>query len=126
MLSTLMVNAEDIVPNAKSAILIDPDSKKILYEKNIYDEVSIASLTKMMGLILIFEKIDAGEIKYTDKVVASSNAASMGGSQIWLSAGEELTVDELLKGIIMASANDVVVIKKQSLVIGKEITIELL
>lgn len=103
------VKAMEIVPNAKSAILIDPDSKKILYEKNIYDEVSIASLTKMMGLILIFERIESGDIKYTDKVVASSNAAGMGGSQIWLSEGEELTVDELLKGIIMASANDGIV-----------------
>ena len=103
------VDAKELVPNAKAAILIDPDSQKILYEKNIYDEVSIASLTKMMGLIIIFEKIDAGEIKYTDKVIASANAANMGGSQIWLSEGEELTVDELLKGIIMASANDGIV-----------------
>ena len=103
------VDAKELVPNAKSAILIDPDSKKILYEKNIYDEVSIASLTKMMGLIIIFEKLDTGEIKYTDKVIASANAANMGGSQIWLSEGEELTVDELLKGIIMASANDGIV-----------------
>ena len=109
IISLFNVKAGDVVPNATSAILIEPDSKKILFEKNIYDEVSIASLTKMMGLILIFEKIDSGEIKYTDKVVASSNAASMGGSQIWLTEGEELTVDELLKGIIMASANDGIV-----------------
>lgn len=103
------VNAKELVPNAKSAILIDPDSKKILFEKNIYDEVSIASLTKMMGLTLIFEQIDSGKIKYTDKVIASKNASAMGGSQIWLEEGEELTVDELLKGIIMASANDGIV-----------------
>ena len=109
LLCTYKVYAQDVVPNAKSAILIDPESKKVLYEKNIYDENSIASLTKMMGLILIFEKIDSGDIKYTDKVVASANAANMGGSQIWLSQGEELTVDELLKGIIMASANDGIV-----------------
>ena len=109
IMSVFKVNAQELVPNAKSAILIDPESKKILYEKNIYDEVSIASLTKMMGLILIFEQIDAGKIKYTDKVVASSNAANMGGSQIWLEEGEELTVDELLKGIIMASGNDAIV-----------------
>ena len=103
------VEAKELVPNAKAAILIDPDSKKILFEKNIYDEVSVASLTKMMGLLLIFEQIEAGEIKYTDKVIASANAASMGGSQIWLTEGEELTVDEMLKGIIMASANDGIV-----------------
>jgi len=109
LLCTYKVYAQDVVPNAKSAILIDPESKKVLYEKNIYDENSIASLTKMMGLILIFEKIDSGDIKYTDKVVASANAANMGGSQIWLSQGEELTIDELLKGIVMASANDGIV-----------------
>ena len=109
ILSLFKVSAKELVPNAKSAILIDPDSKKILYEKNIYEEVSVASLTKMMGLILIFEKIESGDIRYTDKVIASSNAAGMGGSQIWLSEGEELTVDELLKGIIMASANDGIV-----------------
>ena len=109
LMVTISVKAEELVPNAKAAILIDPDSKKILYEKNIYDEVSIASLTKMMGLTIIFEKIDEGKIKYTDKVIASKNASEMGGSQIWLSEGEELTVDELLKGIIMASANDGIV-----------------
>ena len=109
ILGSFSVYAEELVPNAKSAILIEPESKKILFEKNAYDEVSIASLTKMMGLILIFEQIDTGKIKYTDKVVASKNAAEMGGSQIWLEEGEELTVDELLKGIIMASANDGIV-----------------
>ena len=109
MLTVFKVSALEVTPNATKAILIDPDSKKILYEKNIHEEASIASLTKMMGLILIFEEIDSGKIKYTDKVIASSNAANMGGSQIWLSAGEELTVDELLKGIIMASANDGIV-----------------
>ena len=109
IMTCFKVSAAELVPNAKAAILIDPDSKKILFEKNIYDEVSVASLTKMMGLVLIFEQIDAGKINYTDKVVASANAAAMGGSQIWLSAGEELTVDELLKGIIMASANDGIV-----------------
>ena len=69
----------------------------------------MASLTKMMGLIIIFEKIDNGDIKYTDKVIASSNASSMGGSQIWLETGEEMSVDELLKGVIMASGNDAIV-----------------
>ena len=109
MLSITNVKADELVPNARNAILIEPNTKTIIYEKNIHDEVSIASLTKMMGLILIFEKIDKGEIKYTDMVTASSNAAGMGGSQIWLEAGEEMSVDDLLKGIIMASANDGIV-----------------
>ena len=99
----------DLLPNARSGILIEPTTKTILYEKNAYDEVSIASLTKMMGLILIFEQIDSGKIKYTDIVTVSANAAGMGGSQIWLSQGEKMSVEDLLKGIIMASANDGIV-----------------
>ena len=109
LLSLFTVKAEELVPNARSAILIEPTTKTVIYDKNMNEEVSIASLTKMMGLILIFEQIDAGKIKYTDKVTASSNAAGMGGSQIWLEAGEEMTVEDLLKGIIMASANDGIV-----------------
>ena len=108
-LSVGVVKADELVPNARSAILIEPTSKTIIYEKDAYKEVSIASLTKMMGLLIIFEKIDEGKIKYTDTVVASANASGMGGSQIWLSAGEEMSVEDLLKGIIMASANDGIV-----------------
>ena len=105
---------ESLIPNATNGILIEPSTKTIIYEKGMDEEVSIASLTKMMGLILIFEKLEKGEIKYTDKVTASKNAAGMGGSQIWLSEGEVMTVEDLLKGIIMASANDGTVTKKQS------------
>lgn len=100
---------ENLIPNATNGILIEPSTKTIIYEKGIDEEVSIASLTKMMGLILIFEKLQSGDIKYTDKVTASKNASDMGGSQIWLSPGEVMTVEELLKGIIMASANDGIV-----------------
>lgn len=104
----------NLIPNATNGLLMEVSTKTIIYEKGIDEEVSIASLTKMMGLILIFEKIENGEIKYTDKVTASQNASDMGGSQIWLSAGEVMTVEDLLKGIIMASANDGTVTKKQS------------
>lgn len=100
---------ENLIPNARNGLLMEVSTGKIIYEKGMDEEVSIASLTKMMGLILIFEKIENGDIKYTDKVTASQNAADMGGSQIWLSAGEQLTVEEMLKGIIMASANDGIV-----------------
>lgn len=104
------VMAEDnVVPNAKNAILVEVSSGKIIYEKNKDEQVSIASLTKMMGLILIFERIENGTLKYTDKVTASANASGMGGSQIWLETGEVMTVEDLLKGIIMASANDGIV-----------------
>ncbi len=109
LLSFINIKAEDLVTNANNAILMEPITKTIIYEKNVHERVSIASLTKMMGLILIFEQIDAGKIKYTDKVIASANASNMGGSQIWLEKGEEMTVEELLKGIIMASGNDAIV-----------------
>ena len=110
ILSVFKVRAEnDLLPNARSGILIEPTTGTIIYEKDSHEEVSIASLTKMMGLILIFEQIEAGKIKYTDMVTTSANAAGMGGSQIWLSSGEEMSVEDLLKGIIMASANDGIV-----------------
>ena len=107
--SSFNVLAVELTPNAKSSILIEPETKTIIFEKNANEKVAMASLTKMMGLIIIFEKLDNGDIKYTDKVIASSNASGMGGSQIWLETGEEMSVDELLKGIIMASGNDAIV-----------------
>lgn len=121
----LMVKAEDqaLIPNAKSGVLMEESTGKIIFEKNKDEKVAVASMTKMVAQILILEAIEKGEIKWTDKVTASSNASSMGGSQIFLSTGEVLTVEEMMKGISMASANDVVVTKKQSQVIGEEITI---
>ncbi|MBQ4634349.1 MAG: D-alanyl-D-alanine carboxypeptidase, partial [Bacilli bacterium] len=101
--------SDSVVPNAKNALLIEVSTGTIIYEKNKDERVSIASLTKMMGLILIFERIESGSLKYTDKVTASSNASGMGGSQIWLETGEVMSVEDLLKGIIMASANDGIV-----------------
>ena len=94
-----------------------------LFQKEMDKEVSVASMTKMVAQIIILEQIEAGKIKWTDKVTASANASGMGGSQIYLTTGEEMTVEDMMKGISMASANDVVVVKKQSQVIGEEITI---
>ena len=76
-----------------------------------------------MGMVLIMESLEDGKIKLEDMVVVSKNASGMGGSQIWLEEGEKISVLDLIKGIMMASANDVVVTKKQSQVIGEEITI---
>lgn len=105
---------ENVVPNARNAILVEVDTGTIIYEKAKDERVSIASLTKMMGLILIFEGIYNKTLKYDDKVTASANASGMGGSQIWLETGEIMSVSDLLKGIIMASANDGIVSKKKS------------
>lgn len=100
---------EDLLKNAKSGILIDADTGTILYEKNKDDELAVASLTKMMSQIIILENIENGNLSWSEKVTASANAAGMGGTQIWLTAGEKISVEDLFKGISMASANDATV-----------------
>lgn len=100
-------NKKDNSPeSAKSAILMCMDTGDIIYEKNAYEHLSPASVTKIMSILLIAEAIDSGKIALDDKVAASETAVSKGGSQIWLEVGEEMTVDELLKAVIVASAND--------------------
>lgn len=100
---------EDNAPlsvSSKSAILMDIGSGQILYEKNAHDKLPPASVTKVMTMLLICEALDSGKITLDDSVQISENAASMGGSQIFLEAGEVQKVDTLLKGIAVASAND--------------------
>ena len=92
--------------NAKSMILIECDTGKVLYEKNPDERMAIASVTKVMTMLLIMEAIDRGEVTYDTVVTASERAKSMGGSTIFLDAGEEMTVHDLLKGIAVASGND--------------------
>ena len=107
---TMKVNKEtSLASNAKSAILIEPTTGKIIYEKNSHEKLAPASMTKIMSMLLIMESLDKGVIKWDDKVTASSNASSMGGSQILLETGEQMTVHDLFKGIAVASGNDAVV-----------------
>ena len=98
-----------LAPNAKSVILIEASTGKILYEANSHEKLAPASMTKMMSLLLIMESIDAGVINLDDMITISSNASAMGGSQILLETGEQMSVDDLLKGIAVASGNDAVV-----------------
>lgn len=111
LLCPMVVKADDntLIPNAKSGVLMEESTGKIIFEKNKDEKVAVASMTKMVAQILILEAIEKGQIKWTDKVMASANASSMGGSQIYLSTGETLTVEEMMKGISMASANDATV-----------------
>ena len=88
------------------AILIEQETGKILYDHNAHEKLRPASVTKVMSILLIMEALDSGQISLTDKVPCTENAAGMGGSQIWLEIGEELTVDEMLKAICVVSAND--------------------
>lgn len=99
-------NQPELAEDAKSAILIEQDTGTILFNKNPHEKLPPASMTKIMTLLLIMEAIDEGSLSLDEKVRVSENAASMGGSQIFLEAGEEMSVTDLLKGIAIASAND--------------------
>lgn len=99
-------NNTDLVSNVRSAILIERDTGKILYQKNSNQELPPASMTKIMTMLLIMEAIDEGKLSWNEKIRASEYAASMGGSQIFLEPGEEMTTKELLKGIAIGSGND--------------------
>ena len=106
-----IVKAEELklAENAKSAILLEPTTGEIIFEKNSHEKLHPASMTKMMSMLLIVEAIEDGVIKWEDVVTVSENAAGMGGSQILLEVGEQMTVDDLFKGIAVASGNDAVV-----------------
>lgn len=95
--------------NAKSVILMEPYTKKILYESNADEKLAPASITKIMSLLLIMEAIRDNKLSLETEIQASEHACSMGGSQIWLEPGETMTVDELLKATVIASANDATV-----------------
>ncbi len=103
--------AEDLnlAENAKSAILIEASTGEILYQKNANERLAPASMTKIMSLIIIMENIENGNLKWNDIVVVSKNAASMGGSQIYLEQNEMMSVEDLVKGICVASGNDATV-----------------
>lgn len=107
----LFVKAEELglAENAKSAIMIESTTGEILYSKNPYEKLAPASMTKMMSLILIMENIEKGNLNWNDKIVVSKNAASMGGSQIFLEPNEVMSVEDLIKGICIASGNDATV-----------------
>lgn len=95
--------------SSPSAVLMDAESGKILYEKNAHDQRACASITKVMTLTLVMEAVDSGKIHMDDVVTASAHAASMGGSDIWLEEGEQMTVDDMIKATAVASANDAAV-----------------
>lgn len=94
---------------AKSAILLEPTSGEVLYEKNSKEKFAPASVTKVMTMLLTMEAVDSGKIKLSDKVTCSENAKKMGGSTMLLDTGEVRTVEELLKGVGIASGNDAAV-----------------
>lgn len=102
-------NSDTLNLESPSAILIEQSTGQVLYEHNCHEQLRPASVTKVMSILLIMEALDDGKITLNDSVPCSETASSMGGSQIWLDPRETLTVDEMLKAICVASANDCVV-----------------
>ncbi len=110
MLQSVCVFAEneqtDMGLDAKAAVLMEEGSGQILYESNPDEQIPIASVTKVMTMLLIMEAVDSGKITLDDMVTVSENAMSYGGSTMFLEAGEQLSVHDMMKGIAVASAND--------------------
>ncbi len=112
LLFSLPTNVDALSENeisAPSAVLMDASSGEVLYEKNPHEVRACASITKVMTLTLVMEELDSGRLKWSDIVTTSEHASSMGGSDIWLEPGETMTVDEMVKATIVASANDAAV-----------------
>ncbi|MGI5984467.1 MAG: D-alanyl-D-alanine carboxypeptidase [Clostridiales bacterium] len=100
------VGEETLTVPVPSALLMEKTSGEVIYEKNAHEKMAPASVTKIMTMLLVMEEVEAGRLSENDKVVCSSYAASMGGSQIWLEEGETMTVHEMLKAVAVVSAND--------------------
>ena len=98
--------AEGVEIAAPSAILMDAATGTILYEKNAHEKLAPASVTKVMTLLLVMEALDSGRISWDDMVTASETAAGKGGSQVYLEVGEQMSMDEMLKSVVVSSAND--------------------
>lgn len=95
-----------LTENARASVLLERDTGQILYEKNAHEQLPPASLTKVMTLLLVMEAMDSGKLAKEDMITVSQNAASMGGSQVFLAEGEQMSVDNLIKSVAIASAND--------------------
>lgn len=106
------ISSESIVlaTEAKSAVLLEPTTMEVIYEKNPYLELAPASMTKIMTMILVMEAIEANVIDYDQMLTASEYATSMGGTQIYLEVGEQMSVNDLLKSLAIASANDAAIV----------------
>lgn len=111
---------------AKSAILIESTTGKILYEKNSHEKLAPASMTKIMSMLLIIEHIESGALKWDEMITVSENASSMGGSQILLETGEQMSVKDLFKGVAVGSGNDAVVALAEAVAGSEEAFVEMM
>ncbi|MBQ8871636.1 MAG: D-alanyl-D-alanine carboxypeptidase, partial [Bacilli bacterium] len=129
MFFPVMVNAENetsLAPKAKSAIMIEATTGDIIFEKNADEKLPPASMTKIMSMLLIIESIEKGVIAWDEMVTVSENASGMGGSQILLETGEEMSVEDLFKGIAIASGNDAVVALAEKIAGTEEMFVDMM
>ena len=122
----LITKADDLTLHAKSAILVEESTGKVIYENNADEQLRPASMTKIMSLILIMEALDENKISLDDEVTISKESSNMGGSQVYVNEGEVYTVGELVKGVAIASANDAVVALAEKIAGSKEKFVELM
>lgn len=115
---------DSLTSGAKAAILIELYTGDILHEKNIHDRLSPASMTKIMSTHLVIDALEKGQIKMTDIVTISEHAASYGGSQVWLEPGEQMSVEDLFKCMVIASANDATVALAELVAGSEELFVE--
>ena len=111
--------------NVKAAVLIDADTGKVLFEQDAHKELPPASVTKVMTMLLALEAVEDGKVKLSDKVTVSERAASMGGSQMYMEIGEVHTLEEMLEGIAIVSANDACVAVSEYIAGSEEVFVEI-
>ncbi|MEK3853277.1 D-alanyl-D-alanine carboxypeptidase family protein [Cytobacillus sp. FSL H8-0458] len=119
-------SSAELADNVKSAILIERDTGSVLYEKNSGEQLPPASMTKVMTMLLIMEAIDEGKLSWDEKIRTSEYAASMGGSQIFLEPGEEMTTKQMLQGIAIGSGNDASVAMAERIAGSEEAFVEMM
>ncbi len=125
--AVIRVNAQQPFEiNAKSGILIEASSGKILFEQNADEALPPASVTKIMTLLLVMEAIDSGNLKLTDMIRTSTNASQMGGSQIYLKEGEELSAEDMIKSVVISSANDAAVALAEHIAGSEDIFVKMM
>lgn len=105
---TINEEKPDLALNSSSVVLIEPNSKRVIYEENKDEKHYPASMTKMMGMYIILDNIQKGNLKWNDMVTASEYASSMGGTQIFLEPNEKMSVEDLFKSVCINSANDAI------------------
>jgi len=122
----MTIKANTLAPNASSVIVMEPSTGEIIYERNSHERRHPASMTKIMTMLLVMESIDKGVIKWDDIITVSENASSMGGSQILLETGEQMSVYDMFKGLAVASGNDAAVALAEKIAGTEEIFVEMM